>query len=92
MPELHQTRLYIDGDIVDAAEAGTVEVIDAAGHVWSTLSRHPTSKGTVSYQRCRCGRWRVLLGPNPVLAAQPGGRAPDNKCPIRRPTPLSIRT
>ena len=40
---------------------------DSNGHVWQTESRHATSNGVVSYQRCRCGRWRVLLGSNRVL-------------------------
>jgi hypothetical protein len=39
-------------------------VISSNGHIWRTESRHPTSDGTVSYQRCHCGRWRVLLGPD----------------------------
>lgn len=29
-------------------------------HRWTTLSRHPTSEGTVIYQRCHCERFRVL--------------------------------
>ena len=40
---------------------------DAHGHTWSTCSRHLTSEGTVTYQRCRCGHWRALLGAAPVL-------------------------
>lgn len=30
-------------------------------HFWRTVSRHSTSEGVVSYQRCTCGRWRVML-------------------------------
>jgi hypothetical protein len=43
-------------------------------HGWQTRSRHPTSQGVVRYQRCRCGSWRVLLGPRPAPAVQTGGR------------------
>ena len=43
-------------------------VADTHRHTWQTTSRHPTSNGTVSYQRCRCGLWSVLLGPSQVLA------------------------
>lgn len=37
-------------------------------HVWETQSRHRTSEGVVSYQRCSCtcGTWRVLVGPASV--------------------------
>jgi hypothetical protein len=30
-------------------------------HDWRTQSRHPTSDGVVSYQRCRCGSSRILV-------------------------------
>lgn len=46
---------------------------DGGGHVWRTRSRHPTSNGTVSYQSCDCGLWRVLrLADADVLADQIG--------------------
>jgi hypothetical protein len=51
----------------DTAGDGRDVVIEPNGHVWQTESRHWTGDGAVSYQRCRCGRWRVL-GPNQVLA------------------------
>lgn len=35
-------------------------------HQWSTVSRHLTSEGLVSYQRCPCGRWRMLQDAVPV--------------------------
>jgi hypothetical protein len=31
-------------------------------HDWTTASQHATSEGTISYQRCGCGRWRVRRG------------------------------
>lgn len=34
---------------------------DLDGHVWQTRSRQLTSDGVVSYQRCHCGLWRLLL-------------------------------
>jgi hypothetical protein len=57
----------LDRPTSEAADSHNVE-IDPNGHIWQTESRHTTSDGAVSYQRCRCGRWRVLLGPNQVLA------------------------
>ncbi|WP_308817721.1 hypothetical protein [Pseudonocardia alni] len=33
-------------------------------HEWETTSRHRTSDGVVSYQRCRCGAWRIRLRPD----------------------------
>jgi hypothetical protein len=45
-------------------------------HTWQTASRHPTSNGTVSYQRCRCGLWSVLLGPSRVLTTTPPANTP----------------
>jgi hypothetical protein len=33
-----------------------------------TVSRHVTTAGWVRYQRCRCGRFRVLVGD--VVAAR----------------------
>ncbi|MFD2762656.1 hypothetical protein [Micromonospora eburnea] len=35
---------------------------DSHGHVWRTRSRHRTSEGTVYYQFCHCGRWRIRAG------------------------------
>lgn len=29
-------------------------------HRWTAVSRHPTSEGTVIYQRCHCGQHRVM--------------------------------
>jgi hypothetical protein len=43
-------------------------VTDVDGHAWRTRSSHPSSEGVVSYQQCHCGVWRVLLGPDRVLA------------------------
>lgn len=40
--------------------------MDTEGHTWQTQSCHRTSDGLVSYQRCHCGLWRVLLD-------EPGG-------------------
>jgi len=45
------------------------EVLIAHDHAWQTRSRHHSSEGTVSYQRCHCRSWRVLVGPLEVLAA-----------------------
>jgi hypothetical protein len=28
-------------------------------HHWTTTSRHSTSEGPITYERCRCGQWRV---------------------------------
>jgi hypothetical protein len=50
---------------------------DTDGHSWQTRSRHPTSHGLVSYQRCHCGLWRLVLEPDLVLAAPvPAGERP----------------
>ncbi|GAA3233749.1 hypothetical protein GCM10017691_29610 [Pseudonocardia petroleophila] len=35
-------------------------------HLWFTISRHLTSEGLVSYQRCPCGRWRTLQDGDPL--------------------------
>ncbi|MEV6813256.1 hypothetical protein [Micromonospora sp. NPDC051296] len=35
---------------------------DSHGHVWRTRSRHRTSEGTLHYQSCHCGRWRIRAG------------------------------
>ncbi|WP_200863193.1 hypothetical protein [Rhodococcus ruber] len=32
-------------------------------HHWTEVSRHPTSEGVVRYQRCACGRWRLVSTP-----------------------------
>lgn len=50
-------------------------------HQWSTASRHLTSEGLVTYQRCPCGRWRTLQDGIPVGA------------PVRssREAPIKIR-
>lgn len=34
-------------------------------HFWRTTSRHSTSDGVVSYQRCACGKWRITLTGTP---------------------------
>jgi hypothetical protein len=39
-----------------------------SGHVWRTRSKHLTSEGLVSYQRCLCGAWRVFVTPGRELA------------------------
>lgn len=44
-------------------------------HRWFTISRHLTADGLVTYQRCTCGRWRVLENAEPVSA--PGGARPE---------------
>lgn len=61
---------------------------DTHRHTWQTASRHPTSDGTVSYQRCPCGQWSVLLGPNQLLATIP----PDNARPCAGQRGRSIRS
>ncbi|MFJ3959012.1 hypothetical protein [Arthrobacter sp. NPDC090010] len=34
-------------------------------HLWGVRSRHPSSEGTVVYERCDgCGSWRVELLPD----------------------------
>lgn len=35
---------------------------DSDRHVWRTRSRHRTSEGTVYYQSCHCGLWRIRTG------------------------------
>ncbi|MFJ8580067.1 hypothetical protein [Micromonospora sp. NPDC093277] len=35
---------------------------DSDGHVWRTRSRHRTSEGTLHYQSCHCGLWRIRAG------------------------------
>ncbi len=40
----------------------------ARPHLWFTISRHLTSTGVVSYQRCPCGRWRTLQNDETVTA------------------------
>lgn len=35
---------------------------DSDKHVWRTRSRHRTSEGTLHYQSCHCGRWRIRVG------------------------------
>jgi hypothetical protein len=38
-------------------------------HSWLTRTRHRTSEGVVSYQRCSgCGQWRLLVGRRRVVA------------------------
>jgi hypothetical protein len=43
-------------------------------HSWSSgralLSRHRTSTGTVSYLRCTCGAWLVLLDGRPLATVE----------------------
>jgi len=61
----------VQGDLCDrypAAWASCLGSIDPEGHIWLTRSRHSTSDGVVSYQRCRCGLWRVVRGASQVLA------------------------
>ncbi|HYJ67360.1 MAG TPA: hypothetical protein VEX15_06825 [Nocardioidaceae bacterium] len=31
-------------------------------HDWTPTSRHATSEGPITYERCRCGQWRVRRG------------------------------
>ena len=38
-------------------------VVNADEHTWQTRSCHSTSDGVVGYQRCRCGRWQVVVTP-----------------------------
>jgi hypothetical protein len=42
----------------------------ADDHQWHTASSHRTSDGLVTYQRCRCGRWRIRIndGSDRVMA------------------------
>jgi hypothetical protein len=28
-------------------------------HSWTATSRHPTSEGPITYERCGCGQWRL---------------------------------
>jgi hypothetical protein len=44
-------------------------------HSWHTASRHPTSEGMVSYQRCGCGAWQVLVSAATVVTARPARTA-----------------
>ncbi|WP_226354772.1 MULTISPECIES: hypothetical protein [unclassified Pseudonocardia] len=45
-------------------------------HEWETTSRHRTADGVVSYQRCRCGAWRIrLAAPRTATVAASAGRA-----------------
>jgi hypothetical protein len=44
-------------------------------HAWRTASRHPTSDGVVSYQRCACGAWQVLVSDLTCVAARLGRQA-----------------
>src|SRR4051794_33377181 len=41
----------------------TAAITDRDGHHYSTISVHRTSEGSVSYQRCTCGSWRVTRRP-----------------------------
>lgn len=34
---------------------------DIDEHTWRTRSSHRTSEGVLSYQKCSCGSWRLLL-------------------------------
>ncbi|MFC7547255.1 hypothetical protein [Plantactinospora sp. GCM10030261] len=54
-------------------------------HSWRTRSRHHSVDGTVRYQSCHCGAWRVVLVPDEerILAdaigsvrAEPGSGGP----------------
>ncbi|MFK3984612.1 hypothetical protein ACI2K4_30095 [Micromonospora sp. NPDC050397] len=40
-------------------------------HVWRTRSRHRTSAGTVTYQSCHCGLWRLLTVVEPEVSGPP---------------------
>jgi hypothetical protein len=44
-------------------------VAEGHAHAWRHRSRHVTSDGVLSYQHCDCGRWRLLLGPDHVVAS-----------------------
>lgn len=60
---------------------------DLDGHVWQTRSRHLTGAGVVSYQRCHCGLWRLVLSrliePGCVLADRIGaGKRDDGIEPV----------
>jgi hypothetical protein len=62
----------------------TESAMEHCDHIGSSgralLSRHQTSEGTVSYLRCACGAWLVLLEDQPghrrPLTPQVDGRRP----------------
>ncbi|MEE6258498.1 hypothetical protein [Plantactinospora sonchi] len=59
---------------------------DTDGHVWRTRSRHRTSEGTVHYQYCHCGLWRVRAGQRAVA------RIPETPVrPVDAPPPHRLR-
>jgi hypothetical protein len=50
---------------------------------FQTSSEHPTSLGRVRYQRCICGRFRVLLDSD-VLTEGPSAALDANRIPASR--------
>jgi hypothetical protein len=60
-----------------------------ASHRWTTTSSHLTSDGWVRYQRCLCGRTRILVNAEPIgvtapsLAGDPGRDG--TRYPAQRP-------
>lgn len=46
-------------------------------HFWRTESRHATSEGVVTYQRCACGQRRITVtgSPSEVYAVREGSAA-----------------
>jgi hypothetical protein len=45
-------------------------MISTHQHSWQTSSSHRTSDGLVTYQSCRCGRWRILTAADRVEVAR----------------------
>jgi hypothetical protein len=43
-------------------------------HHWRVRSTHSTSEGTVRYETCACGRWRVSLRPIAQTRVLAGGQ------------------
>lgn len=41
-------------------------------HRWTEASAHRVSEGLVIYERCLCGRWRVLAPSSPGTLAEVG--------------------
>lgn len=69
--------------LVDTATPAACDHGAAAG--WQPQSTHRTSTGTVTYARCRCGAWLVLLDGQPLAAAHPRPRAATPPTPGEHP-------
>ena len=51
----------------DGTDRKDGELLNTDLHTWRARSHHSTSEGVVCYQRCHCGRWRVVLTPRRPL-------------------------